>query len=420
MDCSADYLGMGPKFVRTIFNQYFCNRPEIPGKPNQTGTVHVEIIIHPDNSPDVHSEHFTSHTKRVHLRFVSTHGENMDASMIIKTQKKWKNLIQASNYNTLFRTEIKIYSTVLPMMTAVMAQIGVNREALWPVMYGCQSDNLLALQDLTDLGFEVNSMKSGLGADDSLLVVQNIARFHAMSKTLVDLGSVSLPSEKSSEIVVDKIYRTLFEVMCHAMEMDWTAEWLPVAKWIRGRQAGILRTVGQLLRKHDKRFAVVNHGDLWTSNIMFKRSSSDNRATSVRFVDFQLCNVNSFIWDLQFFFWTSVNHKVRATSKRCLLREYQNSLEANLKSLGYGGYIPTFSDVLSESRRVEIAGLVFLLFGAVARSDVPRAMDMDKLMTHSPLEVANKAVFADPRAQEIVGEDLKSLSQLGIIPPIIR
>uniref|UniRef100_A0A146KYK2 CHK kinase-like domain-containing protein n=1 Tax=Lygus hesperus TaxID=30085 RepID=A0A146KYK2_LYGHE len=408
MDCSPDYLGMDPKFINTIFNQYFCHGPEIPGKPAVTDQLQVQSSIKQDSSA-------TSDTKRIDLNFVSSHGEKMKASMIIKTRKTWENSIQASNYDALFRTEVKMYTTLLPLMTDVMTQAGDEREALWPVMYGYQSANLLALQDLTGMGFEVKRLRTGLSEDDSLLVVKNIARFHAMSRPLVDRGLVSLPSAESSEIYVNQIYKTLFAVLCHSMETSWAKEWLPMADWIRTHHDDVLRTVGQLQLENDKGFDVVNHGDLWTSNLMF-RTGSKNSLPSVRFIDFQLSNVNSFIWDLEFFFWTSVNPRVRTTMKSFLLKEYQESLQENLKILGYSGYIPTLDDVLAESKRIEIAGLVFLLFGAVVRSDVPQAIAMDKLMTHQPLEVVNQRIFSGREAQKMLGEDLKFLGQQGIIP----
>lgn len=56
-------------------------------------------------------------------------------------------------------------------------------------------------------------------------------------------------------------------------------------------------------------FAVICHGDLWLSNILFKYGQSDQsevRPTEVKFIDFQSARFASLATDLVLFLFTSV------------------------------------------------------------------------------------------------------------------
>lgn len=59
-------------------------------------------------------------------------------------------------------------------------------------------------------------------------------------------------------------------------------------------------------------FAVICHGDLWLSNILFKYGSNDQkeiRPVEVKFIDFQSARFASLATDLVLFLFTSVRVK---------------------------------------------------------------------------------------------------------------
>lgn len=81
-------------------------------------------------------------------------------------------------------------------------------------------------------------------------------------------------------------------------------------------------------------FNVLNHGDFWCNNILFKYSS-DGDLEDCLFVDFQNTNYGSPAQDLFYFIISSTQVDIKTSQFEYLIRYYHQHLAENLRLLKY-------------------------------------------------------------------------------------
>lgn len=102
-------------------------------------------------------------------------------------------------------------------------------------------------------------------------------------------------------------------------------------------------------------FNVLNHNDVWTSNLIF-RNNKDGSVRDSLLLDYQLCNWGSPGIDLNFLLYGSVQGHVRQNRWTELVQYYHSVMEDILIKLKYSGKIPTFQDILNEVARTGFHG----------------------------------------------------------------
>lgn len=91
-------------------------------------------------------------------------------------------------------------------------------------------------------------------------------------------------------------------------------------------------------------FIVLNHGDSWCNNILFKNNSEGN-LTSMRYIDYQMSFWGSPATDLGYFIISSVSDDVKIEQFDNLLLHYHEELTKALKVLNYEKRIPTLAEL---------------------------------------------------------------------------
>lgn len=130
---------------------------------------------------------------------------------------------------------------------------------------------------------------------------------------------------------------------------------------------GMFEKCMKVCEKNSKQFNVLNHGDLWTNNILFLYDSN-NRPIDLRFVrfffsrnyliiiylfclqiDFQFSIFTTPALDLHYFICTSPQQDIEKKHLERLLSYYHEQLVANLKKCNYpNDKIPTFEEIYQD------------------------------------------------------------------------
>ena len=133
-------------------------------------------------------------------------------------------------------------------------------------------------------------------------------------------------------------------------------------------EGGVLRQLEALLpvfkeriagcvkpRQPGARYEVLNHGDLWSNNMMFRYGPDDKTVEEIIFVDYQISNYGSPGLDLVYTLYNCPHRDVRIARRAELLQEYHRVLADALRKNGYDS-VPTMDDVREEFSRNEFFG----------------------------------------------------------------
>lgn len=91
-------------------------------------------------------------------------------------------------------------------------------------------------------------------------------------------------------------------------------------------------------------FQVMNHGDIWLNNMMFK-SDGDMNPIELKLIDFQVAFWAGPAPDLLYFLVSSVADDIKIDRFDDLVEHYHEQLSLSLKQLKYDEYIPTLSEI---------------------------------------------------------------------------
>ncbi|GLH00635.1 Uncharacterized protein GBIM_06959 [Gryllus bimaculatus] len=262
----------------------------------------------------------------------------------------------------VFKREISIYNDVLPKLYAFAdSRLGSGLfKKFSPAFYETSREDILILEDLKPQGFVMASRKNRLDYPHAKLIIQNLARFHALSFVY---------SECYPEFLSDFVDSLFGEMNRKRLEMfmpsllkgitDTVRKWEGFGE-IASKLDRLLDTfVDRIINVNNPTDAFVNvliHGDCWVNNILFNYSEA-GVPKDMRFVDFQIARKTSPAIELQYFLFTSLRNQVRIDHFEDLLREYCEVFATYAKKLGYTGTVFTYEDLQKEINRTLFFGL---------------------------------------------------------------
>lgn len=332
-------------------------------------------------------DNYTSDMIRVTAEFSRDQGVRKVAekiSIIIKISPVLEGIRkEIVTQSGLFHVEILMMSDTLIKMNKLL---GPKHRLSAKALY-VQSENptLLVIEDLAPLGFRMACRLSGLDLDHTVLALRGLARFHAASVAICE------KEPKQKEMYSRGIFSDThppemksFFIMSVKTLADEITNWPEVKKYSE-KIAKLTDHIYQIgidaAKPSEDEFNVINHGDFWVNNMLFKYDN-DDKPTDHIFVDFQVCVYTSPAIDLLYFLNTSPSPDIVENKTDILLNEYLGTLSATMKQLNCKTQPPTMEELKATIKRRASYGMIssFTVLPVMLCSK-KEAKDFDEIMS---------------------------------------
>jgi len=291
----------------------------------------------------------------------------------------------------------RIFNTEMLMMTDTLDKMNKLLEPKNRLsgkgMY-VQRDNptLLVMEDLAPLGYRMACRQAGLDLPHCILAIRGLARFHATSVAVCEKE----PNQKqmysrgmfNSEHPPEMGAFFVLGVKQLAEEMANWPEFKKYSEKITTLADHIYQIGIEACKFSEDDFNVINHGDCWVNNMMFKYND-DGKPIDHIFVDFQLCVYTSPAVDLLYFLSTSPSPDVIENNKDILFNEYLSTLSATMKQLDCKTQPPTKEELKASMKRRAA-------YGMIASFTVLPLILVDKNEVKDLDEIMNKDGYTNP------------------------
>lgn len=311
----------------------------------------------------------------------------------------------------IFNTEIFMMTNTLQKMNELLGT-RVSAQAYYVKL---ERPLCLIIEDLAPLNFRMTNRQTGLDKEHATLAIQGLARFHAASVALCEKD----PKQKSLywRGMINEDNRDLisfFKIGAIGLANE-VATWPGGKKYadkIRKFAEKIFNEELKAMKRKDDEFNVINHGDSWTNNMMF-RYDKNNKPIEHIYVDFQLCLYCSPAVDLHYIFNTSVFEEIDENlSTEALLDEYLRTLTATMKRLNCKIQPPTLKEIKKSMNDRLVHALVssmnILPFALTDKEDAKTIDDVLKDQFKNP-------GLKSPTFQKIMLIRLKKFDEAGLL-----
>ncbi|KAH0552159.1 uncharacterized protein LOC123270554 [Cotesia glomerata] len=309
----------------------------------------------------------------------------------------------------VFDIESQILSDVLPKIEQIVGvKIGPK------FIYQSKEPSAIIMEDLCQFQFKIKDQMLGLFKDHIGMVIETLAKYHA--------GSIAL--EEKQPGFLQQFRQSLFSTQTHPNFLGMLATSLedlaknmlnwPDAKCVEAGyklqniSKNIVESSIQSIDYDEDEFCVLNHGDCWINNIMFRENDA-NEPLEVRLIDFQLPVWTSPAIDLLYVLGLCPEFDIKYILDDFFLEKYLKTLKNNMEKLDCKRKPPTFDELrLSMWKRRSlglISGLVFYPKVAIKAEDIGTIKDvldnqMKEINIYSSPEVVEKLTKLIPLLEE--------------------
>ncbi|XP_015601586.1 uncharacterized protein LOC107270775 isoform X2 [Cephus cinctus] len=235
----------------------------------------------------------------------------------------------------IFTTEINMLTRVIPKIEELFGQ----RLAARAIFASTEEYEVIVMEDLSKEGYILKNRMIGLDREHVLLTLEKLAKLHAGSVYLHESEPELIESFKIgifNEFTPNGFYKMFQLSLLKLADYFETLrdEWCPrVAKKIRVVAENFEENIKNVYAYDPDEFCVLNHGDCWVNNLLFKETDS-GKATDLRMVDYQMSIYGSPAIDIIYVLSTCPIIELRGDHFEIFTEYYLKELRINMEQLG--------------------------------------------------------------------------------------
>ncbi|CRL03776.1 CLUMA_CG016261, isoform B [Clunio marinus] len=331
---------------------------------------------------------------------------------------------------SVFPRERFIYENVLKSFEDIWLERAGEEIQFGPrdVKYETDPYEIIVLDDLKAAGYEMLNRKVGLNMEQTKMLLTKLAKFHAASairyqkdgiiQNYFDRKLSMPPFPEDSPLVVGfrKLYYAFRDAVMSYGDCDIYAE--KIAQWDLTKLFSNFIDIAEPMESSD--FKVLNHGDIWLNNMMFKLNKETNSATDVLMIDYQGPFWGSPAGDLLYFLISSVEDDIKIAHFDNLIKFYHDELTSSLNKLRFNKSIPTLKELNDDMEAkgfFACACIMFILF--VVKYDSNEEISIESIMTGGSDEGMFERIYRNDNYKKSLKLWLSFLNDRGYLDSLI-
>uniref|UniRef100_A0A2A4JX92 CHK kinase-like domain-containing protein n=1 Tax=Heliothis virescens TaxID=7102 RepID=A0A2A4JX92_HELVI len=279
-------------------------------------------------------DNFIGNVKRITID-----GESESMKMIVKIATSDEMARFAINHEITFRNEHIMYTEVLPKLVELQKAAGVPEkdQLRYAECYGSLNEvpnEVIILEDLNESHFSMLDKFKSLSNECVRNVLKGLATYHSLSFVL------KKQEPEKYEDIKNKLTDGWSVVFSNPMmDIRWTLlESETIAflddkhkHLVENKLINMLKGRAQFLQSEDESYSVIQQGDAWTNNIMFKLE--DDSIQSIM-IDYQFSTNGNPTLDLLYIIFNCTDHETRSKYYHSWIDHYYLELDKSLSNFG--------------------------------------------------------------------------------------
>ncbi|XP_065075270.1 uncharacterized protein LOC135699016 [Ochlerotatus camptorhynchus] len=313
--------------------------------------------------------------------------------LVAKMRPTSEEFLEIFQIDVTFVKEAALYSQIVPAMIKLQREMEFpedetvdlfcrcynTRVSLDPSCSKVDADGVMLLENLKLAGYITEDRRMGFNRELAEFILRKLALFHAIPIALRFLKPEVFESSIQKYLVKIDIDASLNEQTIRRMINVFGADLVkagvrePLIKRIleliddcRTRQAN-------LISDETTQYCSMLHNDLWVNNMMIKYDDVKGKPMGLKFVDFQLIQLDSLVRDILFFLLTSVSDPDLDSNMDDYFKVYFEGLRIDLARLKCPNLsqftYQSFSEEINRIAPRELYHIVFMLRVVLAKKE---------------------------------------------------